>query len=91
MSTDDTALELAIPQGTREYAGELVIGVGGVFSNPPSVLLSVSDRRQQDRESEQLLLDVGSSGRYDDWQVTVVETFRERDHDFARLKVEVAR
>lgn len=91
MSADDTALELAIPQGTRDYAGELVIGVGGVFSNPPSALLSISDRRQQDREAEQLLLDVGSSGRYDEWQVTVVEIYQERGHDFARLKVEVAR
>jgi hypothetical protein len=91
MSTDDIALELAIPQGTRDYAGELVIGVGGVFSNPPSALLSVSDRRQQDREAEQLLLEVGAIGRYDGWQVTVIGIYRERDHDFARLKVEVAR
>jgi hypothetical protein len=80
-------LELSIPQGTRDYAGDLVIGVGGLVNDPPGAMLSISDPRQRDRESTQVNLGVGESVRYDEWQVTLVEIFRDRGHGFAKLTV----
>ena len=84
---DDAVTELSIPQGTRNYAGDLIIGVGGLLSDPPGAMLSVSDTRQPDQESSQLTVEVGGVARYGEWQLSLLETFKKRGHGFARIAV----
>jgi hypothetical protein len=82
-------IELSIPQGTRDYAGDLIIGVGGLANNPPGAVLSIDDPRQRDRESNLVNMQVGESVEYDEWRVTLREIYRERGHGFARIAVEL--
>ena len=84
---ENAGIELSIPQGTRDYAGDLIIGVGGLANDPPGATLSIVDPSHQDRESTQVNLQVGESTVYDDWQVTLLDTYRQRGHGFVKLSV----
>jgi hypothetical protein len=84
---EDGLLELSIPQGTRDYAGPLIIGVGGLLSDPPGAMLSVSDTREPGQQAVHLTLRIGDVTVLGEWRLSLLETYKKRGHGFARLTV----
>ncbi|WP_405055926.1 hypothetical protein OG474_24655 [Kribbella sp. NBC_01505] len=84
--SDDTVTEVTVPQGTRATLGDLLIGLGGVLVDPDRAMLSLRDRRTGE-ESSDLTVEVGTSARYGEWQLALLEIKPEFGLDVARIAV----
>jgi hypothetical protein len=84
---DDPEIEISVSQGARAYAGDLIVGFGGVTLDPLGAILLLSDSRRRGEEGTYATLAIGENSEYGDWRVSLREIKVESGLDVARISV----